>query len=86
MFIQNLILNNKIEAIFAVNELFAVTAIKISSRNNIKVIILGYIIAYLFYRYGKTVETKFWYIKWFFYFASVVNIFCSSFLIYNFYL
>ena len=35
--IENLILNNKIEAIFAVNELFAVTAIKIASRNNIKV-------------------------------------------------
>ncbi len=35
--IENLILNNEIEAIFAVNELFAVTAIKIASRNNIKV-------------------------------------------------
>ena len=54
----------------------------------IPVIILGYIIAYLFYRYGKTyvTEPEYKWIKYFFYFASVVNIFCSSFLIYNFYL
>ncbi|MCX6172233.1 MAG: LacI family DNA-binding transcriptional regulator [Flavobacterium sp.] len=35
--IEDLILNNEIEAIFAVNEIFAVTAIKIARKNNIKV-------------------------------------------------
>jgi hypothetical protein len=54
----------------------------------IPVIILGYIIAYLFYRYGKyqVTESQYKGIRYFFYFASAVNIFCSSFLIYNFYL
>jgi len=35
--IENLIANNDIEAIFAVNEIFAVTAIKIAAKLNIKV-------------------------------------------------
>jgi hypothetical protein len=54
----------------------------------IQVIILGYIIAYLFYRYGKyqVTEPQFWYIRAFFYIASFANIFCSLLLIYKFYL
>lgn len=35
--IENLILNNEIEALFAVNEIFAVTAIKIARKHNINV-------------------------------------------------
>ena len=35
--IENLIVNNKLEAIFAVNEIFAVTAIKMANKHNIKV-------------------------------------------------
>ncbi|GGD19845.1 LacI family DNA-binding transcriptional regulator [Flavobacterium orientale] len=35
--IEDLIKNNKIDAVFAVNELFAVTAIKAASKHNIKV-------------------------------------------------
>ncbi|MEM0541663.1 LacI family DNA-binding transcriptional regulator [Flavobacterium sp. j3] len=35
--IENLILNNEIEALFAVNEIFAVTALKIAKKHNIKV-------------------------------------------------
>lgn len=35
--IENLILNNSLDAIFAVNELFAVTAIKLARKHNIKV-------------------------------------------------
>jgi LacI family transcriptional regulator len=35
--IENLLLNNKLEAVFAVNELFAVTAIKLARKHNIKV-------------------------------------------------
>lgn len=35
--IENLLVNNKLDAIFAVNELFAVTAIKLARKHNIKV-------------------------------------------------
>ncbi|HNP31883.1 MAG TPA: LacI family DNA-binding transcriptional regulator [Flavobacterium sp.] len=35
--IENLLLNNDLEAIFAVNEIFAVTAIKLARKHNIKV-------------------------------------------------
>ena len=35
--IENLLLNNQLEAIFAVNELFAVTAIKLARKHNIRV-------------------------------------------------
>jgi LacI family transcriptional regulator len=35
--IENLILNNEIDALFAVNEIFAVTALKIAKKHNIKV-------------------------------------------------
>ena len=58
------------------------------SNSILTVIILGYIIAYLFYRYGKyqVTEPEYKWIKYFFYFVSGANIFCSSFLIYKFYL
>ena len=35
--IENLLLNNDLEAVFAVNEIFAVTAIKLARKHNIKV-------------------------------------------------
>lgn len=52
------------------------------------VIILGYIIAYIFYQYARyqVTEPQHKGIKYFFYFASIVNIFCSTFLIYKLYL
>ena len=54
----------------------------------ITVIILGYIIAIMFALYGKyrVTEPHFKWIKKFFYFASLLNFFCSSLLIYKFFI
>ncbi len=54
----------------------------------ITVIILGYIIAITFLLYGKykVIEPHFKWIKIFFYIVSLVNFFCSTLLIYKFFI
>lgn len=54
----------------------------------ITAIILGYIMAIMFLLYGKNkvTEPNFKWIKIFFYIASLVNFFCSTLLIYKFFI